>query len=488
MNQLQFYNTLTRNLETFTPPEEGPVKIYTCGPTVYDNPHVGNWVAYIYWDVLVRTLKANNLEIERVMNVTDVGHLTDDADDGEDKLEKGARREQLTAWDVAAKYTEVFINGTKQLNILPPNHLTKATEFIPQQLELVRTLKDKGYTYQIDDGIYFDTSKFPSYRDFAGLDIEALQAGARVAFNSEKRYVSDFALWKFTPEGQKRDMEWETPADLLDNPSSTPKMGFPGWHLECSAMSMDILGDTLDIHTGGIDHIPVHHTNEIAQSEAATGKKFSRFWLHNNHLKVDGAKISKSLGNGYTLEDLQEQGFSPSDFRMFVLQSSYQSEGNFSFDSLEAAANRLNNWRRAAAIRHQTHGTHDQDKSLQVPQFADASQVISLLNNNLNTPEALAHIDRVVGSILDIKNPELIDQKALINFFETVDEVLGLNILPSSPDIDDETKQLILERKRAREDKDWARSDQLRDELASKGITVRDTTHGTIWEYTKHHN
>ena len=483
---LKLYNTRTRSVEVFTPQNPSEVTLYTCGPTVYDNPHIGNWGAYIYWDILIRLLKANDLEVNRVMNVTDVGHLTDDADDGEDKLEKGARREQKTAWDVAAKYTDIFLQGLDKLNILPPDHLTKATEYIPQQLELVRILKSKGYTYQIDDGIYFDTSKFATYSDFAGLDLEAQQAGARVAFNSDKKFISDFALWKFTPAGQKRDMEWETPVDLLEGNPDTPKMGFPGWHLECSAMSMDILGETLDIHTGGIDHIPVHHTNEIAQSEAATGKPFSKFWLHNNHLKVDGSKISKSLGNGYTLEDIEERGFKPTDFRMFTLQSSYQTEGNFSFDSLQAAANRLSNWRRAATIRWQTYSDKNQDTILQVPQYADASQVVSTLNDNLNTPGALAHIDKVVGNILDVNNPKVIDQKALINFFETVDQVLGLDIINSSPDIDNETKQLVIERQRAREDKDWEKSDSLRDSLAQKGITIRDTSGGSIWEYSSH--
>lgn len=488
MNELQLYNTLTRKIETFTSPASGPVKIYTCGPTVYDNPHIGNWGAYIYWDVLIRLLKANNLEVERVMNVTDVGHLTSDEDEGEDKLEKGARREQKTAWDVAAMYTDRFLAGLEELNILPPNHLTKATDYIPQQLELVRQLKNKGYTYQIDDGIYFDTSKFPTYKDFARLELDSQQAGARVAFNTDKRHVSDFALWKFTPEDQKRDMEWVTPEDLLEEAplSNTPKMGFPGWHLECSAMSMDILGETLDIHTGGIDHIPVHHSNEIAQSEAVTGKPFSRFWLHNNHLKIDGAKISKSIGNSYILADIKKEGFTPMDFRMFTLQSSYQTEGNFSFTSLDAAANRLANWKRAATIRHQIHPESKQDsteKSLEVPKFADSSQLINILNHNLNTPEALAFIDRVVGDILNTKDTSHINHRSLINFFETADDVLGLNILKSTPDISDDLKQLILERQRARENKDWSESDRIRDELLEQGITIRDSQNKSIWEY-----
>ncbi|HMH69815.1 MAG TPA: hypothetical protein VK502_00280, partial [Candidatus Saccharimonadales bacterium] len=378
---LQLHNTLTKKVQPFTSIEPGKVALYTCGPTVYDYQHIGNWTAYIYWDTLVRTLIANGYNVERVMNITDVGHLTGenegDADTGEDKLEKGARREGKTAWEVAEMYSEDFLAGMEKLGLIMPEHITRATDFIPQQLDLVRILKEKGYTYQINDGIYFDTSKFPTYAQFANLDLAAQKAGARVEFNPEKRNHSDFALWKFTPAGQTRDMEWETPIDLLDKtslplssnsdsistkhlqpepeltskPNSDPErsrlmeiedetaieskqaktMGFPGWHLECSAMAMSILGPTIDIHTGGIDHIPVHHTNEIAQSEAASGKEFSHFWIHNNHLKANGTKISKSLGNGYTLQDLEERGFTPLDFRMFVLQGQYSNEGNFTF-------------------------------------------------------------------------------------------------------------------------------------------------------------
>ena len=280
---LKLHNQLTKTVDVFTPQQPGRVTLYTCGPTVYNYPHVGNWSGYIYWDVLVRTLHANNLKVDRVMNITDVGHLVSDADDGEDKLEKGARREGKTAWEVAQFYTEDFLTGIKKLGLIEPTHITKATDFIDEQLELVRILQEKGVTYRIDDGIYFDTAKFPTYGDFAGLDLDAQKAGARVEFNPEKHNPSDFALWKFSPAGEKRDMEWETPNDLVDG--ATGIMGFPGWHLECSAMAMSLLGESLDIHTGGIDHIPVHHTNEIAQSEAATGKPFSQFWLHNDHLK-----------------------------------------------------------------------------------------------------------------------------------------------------------------------------------------------------------
>lgn len=482
---LKLHNTLSRKLETFTPINDNKVMLYTCGPTVYDYPHVGNWASFIYWDILVRTLIASGYSVERVMNITDVGHLTSDADEGEDKLEKGARREGKTAWDIAEFYTEDFVNGMETLGLLPPEHLVRATDFIPQQLDLIRELKEKGYTYQTTDGIYFDTGKFPNYADFAHLDLAAQKAGARVEANDEKRQAWDFALWKFTEPGTKRDMEWETPADLLDLPprEDEPIMGFPGWHLECSAMAMSILGPTIDIHTGGIDHIPVHHTNEIAQSEAASGKKFSNYWLHSNHLKIEGGKISKSLGNGYTLQHLAERSLSPMDFRLFVLQGQYTNEGNFTFENIEAAKNRLNNWRGYALLRHQIHdhGTYTPEADdVPVPSPAASSALREALQNNLNTPEALRIIDETFAS-LDNKRLSAIDRQNLVDFLETIDELLGLQLLPSTPDIDDEAKRTILERRRARDNKDWKTSDELRDKLSAQGIAVRDTTYDTIW-------
>jgi cysteinyl-tRNA synthetase len=543
---LKFHNTLTGQVDEFVAQNENKVSLYTCGPTVYDYPHIGNWVAYIYWDTLVRILMANNYDVTRVMNITDVGHLTSDADEGEDKLEKGARREDKTAWEVAAFYTDDFIKGMKRLGMITPQYIAKATDYIPDQLNLVRRLKEKGFTYQINDGIYFDTSKFPTYADFAHLNLESLKAGARVEYNPEKRNHSDFAIWKFTPAGEKRDMEWQTPADLLDNdsraadvttdtgtstsilstvqqsrsaivsngtlepefelapgPNSDPErssamknngrrgeqkaMGFPGWHLECSAIAMSILGDTLDIHTGGIDHIPVHHTNEIAQSEAATGLRFSNFWLHCNHIKVNGTKISKSLDNGYTLDDLEKKGFTPLDFRMFVLQGHYRNEGNFTFEGLTAAKNRLHNWRTIAVLRHQIHDTlqNDDEKSRDgktVAIYATPHAIIEALDEDLGTPEALRIIDDAFSRITDAHLIN-INRRALVQLLETIDSTLGLQLLDSTPDVSDETKHIILERNQARAQKDWKKSDELRDQLLNQGIAIRDTDAESIWEY-----
>lgn len=484
---LQFHNQLSKHIDEFAPLQEGKVSLYTCGPTVYSTPTVGNWASYIYWDTLVRLLNASGLEVNRVMNITDVGHLVSDGDEGEDKLEKGARLEGKTAWEVAEYYTDEFLQGMKELNLVTPTHLPKATDYIPQQLELVRRLKQKGFTYQITDGIYFDTSKFPTYGDFAGLHLDEQRAGARIEYNPEKRNASDFALWKFTPAGETRDMQWETPQDLTDD--DTNPQGFPGWHLECSTMAMDLLGNTIDIHTGGIDHIPVHHTNEIAQSESANGVKFANYWLHNNHLKVDGTKISKSLGNGYTLADLQEKGYSPLDFRMLILQGHYRTEGNFTFENLTAARNRRLNWRNVAALRHQIHDTlepaaHIEENSPAGSLYATSGALLETLSDDLNTVAVLAQIDQAFD-IVELTGLQELHHHALISLLETIDSLLGLELLSTTPDITDEQKQRIIERTRAREENNFNRSDEIRSQLEKDGITIRDTASGPIWEYTR---
>lgn len=481
---LKFYNTLTNQVDEFVSIVPNKVTLYTCGPTVYNFPHIGNWAAYIYWDTLVRILMVNNYDVTRVMNITDVGHLTSDSDDGEDKLEVGAKREGKTAWEIAEFYTNDFMNGMKRLGLIIPQHVTRATDFIPQQLDLVRRLREKGFTYQISDGIYFDTSKFPTYANFAHLNLDEQKAGARVEFNPEKRNASDFALWKFTPAGKKRDMQWETPLDLLEltTDSKEPIMGFPGWHLECSVMALNILGNTIDIHTGGIDHLPVHHTNEIAQSEAATGVRFSNFWLHNNFIMVNGTKISKSIGNVYTLDDIESKGFSLLDFRMLILQGSYRNEGNFTFQSLEAAKNRLHNWRNIAALRHQIHDTIKSDGEKDVSLYATSQAVIEAIDDDLGTPAALMIIDDAFSKVVKAKLTN-IDHDAFIQLLETIDTTLGLQLVSTTYDISDESKAIILERKNARIQKDWQKSDDLRNQLSSNGIIIRDNEQDSIWEY-----
>ena len=464
---LKFYNTPSRKIEEFKPLNPENVKVYTCGPTVYSSPHIGNWVAFIYWDILVRTLQLNGYNVTRTMNITDVGHLVSDEDDGEDKLEKGARREGKTVWEVAEFYTNEFLKGMHDLNLIAPDNLSKATDFIPEQIEIIENLSKKGFTYRTSDGIYFDTAKFPKYADFAHLDLENLKAGARVNFNPEKKNLSDFALWKWSPKDQKRGMEWEY----------CGRMGFPGWHLECSAIAINTLGETIDIHTGGIDHIPVHHTDEIAQSETFTGKTFSNYWLHCNHMTSDGKKISKSLGNGFTLEQIISQGFSPMDFKMFVLQSQYRTESNFSFENLKSAQNRLKNWQNIASLRWQVKGNDGT-----IPSLATKQIILEEVNNNLDTPKALAKIDEIFGEIIKA-NPEKLNYSNLLELIEFIDELLGLNLTTSTPDIPDEIKMKIIERNNARAEKNWAKSDEIRDELLSKNIILRDTPKKSFWEY-----
>ncbi|HSD55766.1 MAG TPA: cysteine--tRNA ligase [Candidatus Saccharimonadales bacterium] len=464
---MKLYNTLTRSTEELVPLNAPTVTMYTCGPTVYDYPHVGNWFTFIRYDVLVRTLTASGLEPKWVMNITDVGHLVSDADEGEDKLEKGARREGKTAWDVAKMYGNYFVAGLDRLNVTKPSYLPKATEHIQEQIDLIRRLEEKGFTYQISDGVYYDTSKFPRYAEFARLDVDEQQVGARVEHNPEKRNSTDFALWKFSPKDQQRDMEWESPWGK----------GFPGWHLECSAMSMKYLGDTMDVHAGGIDHIPVHHTNEIAQSEAVTGKPVASLWMHANHITVNGDKVSKSLGNGITLEQLEERGYSLAAFRLHVLESHYRSQSKFSWESLEAATNRLKDYQALADLRFQPIEADEYElEELDYEQYQ--KNILSALQDDLNTPEVLRIVSLIANERHDsIHKSELPAFTAFITF---LDAVLGLNLM-ASQDITRAQKQVIAERQAARDNKDWQKSDELRNELGKFGILVRDTNHGPIW-------
>ena len=481
---MKLYNTLTRKIEEFTPLEPGKVKLYTCGLTVYSHPQIGNWTSYIYSDVLTRTLMASGYEVNRVQNITDVGHLVSDDDAGEDKMEKGARAEGLTAWDVADKYIAVAKQESCfQLGLLQPK-LERATDLIEEQIEFVQDLEKKGYTYIIkSEGVYFDTSKLTDYGKLAKLDIKGLQAGSRVAIGGKKS-PTDFAVWKFSPAGQTRDMEWESPWGK----------GFPGWHLECSVIARVNLGDQIDIHTGGIDHIPVHHTNEIAQTETVTGKQFSGYWFHNNFMKVNGTKLSKSLGNSYTLTDIHEKGFTPETFKLLVLSSHYRTEGNFSWEIMQATQNRLNRWLAVADQRWQV---------IQMPDFLEEvpnspedtatleaehphtigsaehrAAILDALQNDLDTPAAL----RAIDAMMDLVEKRGMTSFILPNFtkmLQDIRDLLGIDLFED--DITDQQKRLILAREHARKSKDWVRSDSLRQELLNLGLDVKDTPNGTIW-------
>lgn len=468
---MKLHNTMSGSVEEVSTLEPGVVRLYTCGLTVYSQPHIGNWLGYIYWDVLVRTLEAEGYEVLRTQNITDVGHLTSDDDNGEDKMEKGARLEGKTAWDVAETYIAVADKeGYELLRLKRPTHLVRATDYIEQQIAFAQDLESKGLTYVIEgEGLYFDTSKLSDYGKLAKLDVAGLEAGKRVAVHG-KRLVTDFAIWKFSPQDSKRDMEWDSPWGK----------GFPGWHLECSVIAYETLGPRLDIHTGGIDHIPVHHTNEIAQTEGLTEKPFANYWLHNNHIKIDGTKISKSIGNVITLNDIVERGYDLNAFKLSALSKHYRTEGNFDWKIMEAAHNRFNNWRAVAALRHQTHDTLEQQKAQ--PSLATIGAIKEALANDLDTPRALAHIDQTFNR-LEAMDPAKIDHHGLVTLLQAIDELLGTDLLSSTPDIPDDTKRIMLERQRARDNKDWARSDELRAQLQSLGIEVKDGAHGTVWHY-----
>ena len=451
---MKLYNTLTRKTEEFKPIDPKRVKVYTCGPTVYSYAHIGNFTCYVYWDLLVRTLQANGYNVARVLNITDVGHLTSDADEGEDKMVKGAKREGKTVWEVAEMYMADYLKNFRALNMVEPTKICRATDYIKEDMEIVDVLDEKGFLYDTTDGLYYDTSKFPTYADFARLDLENLKAGARVEFSGEKRNPSDFAVWKWIRKGEDHAMQWEYRG----------RMGYPGWHLECATIIHSVLGETIDIHCGGIDHIPVHHTNEIAEIEAAYGKKMSNYWMHNNFVTVEGEKISKSLGNVYMFTDLAEKGYTHMDYKMWALQGHYQSERNFTFEDLAAAKQRLLNYRNFAALRWQSDELND---------FEDAKKkILEQLNNNLNSAGAFAELDAVVNAGAPSEK-----------FIRFVDDVFGLGILDSTPDISDELKGKIEKRFEAKKAKDFVKADALRDEIAAEDIVLLDGAEKSTWQY-----
>ncbi|HMT18847.1 MAG TPA: cysteine--tRNA ligase [Candidatus Saccharibacteria bacterium] len=473
---MKVYNTLTRSLEEVKPLEDNKIKVYTCGLTVYSQPHLGNWVAYIYWDILVRTLKEAGFDVTRVQNITDVGHLTSDEDAGEDKMEKGARREGLTAWDVAEKYIKIADHEAYTLlGLLKPVFMPRATEYIQQQIDFVKELEKKGYTYPIDDGIYFDTSKLKDYGKLARLDIEGLKVGARVD-STGKKNSTDFALWKLSPSDVKRDMEWDSPWGK----------GFPGWHLECSVMAREILGDQIDIHTGGIDHIPVHHTNEIAQTEALTGKPFASLWIHANHIKVNGTKMSKSLGNVYTLQDIVDQGYSIDAFKLMILSKHYRTEGNFTWEILESFENRIRRWKNIAEIRWQITNPNQPPESIGKTSKGTKDTLFAIKNvlqMDLKTPAAIEYIESYLNNIEQhilqgmLDHPELLD---LTIFFKQLDSLFGFHIINQTQNIEGIEAHLN-KRDDARKNKDWITSDKIRDELKAQGIGINDSASGQIW-------
>ena len=515
---LRLYNTLTRKTEDFKPIKKGRAGIYACGPTVYNFAHLGNLRSYVFEDVLKRVLLYNKYKVKHIMNITDVGHLTGDGDVGEDKIAKGAEREGKSAWDIAKFYTEAFKKDLKELNILPPNKLPKATDNIKEQIALIKKLEKKGFTYKTGDGIYFNTAKLKDYGKLAQLDKQELKAGARVEMG-EKKNITDFALWKLsapqssgrsatvipttkeeslsqlsngqrslvgvypaldaglgmtvgangrsplhlgmTKTGSKRQMEWKSPWGI----------GFPGWHIECSAMSVKYLGQPFDIHCGGIDHVSVHHTNEIAQSEAAEDKPLANYWLHGEFLIFGGDKMAKSAGEFLTLETIQEKDFSPLAYRYLLLQTHYRKQLQFSWEALEAAQNGLN---------HLYNIVRTWDKA-RVGCAEYEQKFLEAINNDLDTPGALA----VMWDLL--KNP-IYPGSAKRQTILKFDKVLGLGLAKISRSpvggkqqktiLPAEVQTLAAERDAARANKKWDKSDELRKKIENMGYVVEDTKEG----------
>ncbi len=458
MNDLTFYNTLTRKKEKFMPISSPTVTMYSCGPTVYNYAHIGNLRTYVFMDELRRTLKFAGYTTKSVMNITDVGHLMSDGDDGEDKMQSAAKKQNKSPEEIAAVYSAAFFKDLERLRILTPEIVAKATDNIAEMIDFVQKLCDKGYGYETDDGIYFDISKFDGYGKLSRCNLDDALAGARVAVNTQKRHPADFAIWKKAEKNHI--MQWVSPWG----------MGYPGWHIECSAMGKKYLGERFDIHTGGVDHIPIHHENEIAQSEALEGHPVVNTWMHGEFMLVDGGKMSKSLGNVYTVDDLISRGYSPLAFRYFCMNTHYRNKLNFTFDGLNSAQTAYDRLR--AAISSNINA--DQASAeVKVKIEACCERIIAAVYDDLNFPLALGELWNMV------KLPQCRD---IYDAAEKLDCLFGLSLHEQpekrDDDIPDDVKAIAEERYAARQRKDWATSDALRDKLDKLGYTVLDSKTG----------
>ncbi|MDR1530369.1 MAG: cysteine--tRNA ligase [Burkholderiales bacterium] len=455
MPTLTLYDNYTRSLRAFKPLHpDGEVGLYTCGPTVYDYQHIGNYRTFLFEDGLKRVLRWNGYAVKHVMNITDVGHLTSDADSGEDKMEKGARRTGKTAWEIAELYTVAFLDDLQKLAIDAPTILSRATDHIAEQIAFIADLERKGYTYRTSDGIYFDTTKQEDYGYLARLNREGLEGGKRINLG-EKRCITDFALWKFSPLGEKRQMEWESPWGV----------GFPGWHIECSAMAQRYLGDFFDIHCGGEDHISIHHTNEIAQTEARVGTRLANFWMHGYFLLLNDAKMAKSAGAFLRIQSLIDRGYDPLSYRYLCLTAHYRKQLTFTWDALDAAQIALDRLREGFhALPTTPAGT---------PDAALIERFTTEINDDLNLPRALALSWEVLRGSLDLA----VKRATLARF----DDVLGFRLAAWSPPeiaVSDTVRTLAEERALARKSKNWTESDRLRDAINSMGWEIEDAADG----------
>ncbi|MBQ7410294.1 MAG: cysteine--tRNA ligase [Clostridia bacterium] len=457
---IKIFNTLTRKKEEFKPLNEKEIRMYSCGPTVYYFAHIGNLRAYLFMDNLRRVLKYNGYNLKHVMNITDVGHLVSDADEGEDKMMKAAKRENKDPFEIAQFYMDAFLADIDKLNVDRPEIIARATEHIDVMEEYVKKIIENGFSYQTEDTVYFDTSKLDKYGVLSNRNVDEQKAGARVEFDQSKRNISDFALWIKAPENHI--MKWD----------SFFGKSYPGWHLECSAMGYKYLGDQFDIHTGGVDHIPIHHENEIAQSKGFSGKTPANYWMHVEFLQINGGKMSKSLNNLYTLKDLEEKGYEPLVYRMFNFTSNYRAQINFTFEAMDAAKVALNRLREGY-LKHAEGNEDVSDEAIKEYE----EKFLEAINDDLNMPVAMSVVWDVV------KNPN--KSKKLQNLLLKFDEVLGLdlknyqkqeNVLP------EEITKLVQERNEARTNKNWAESDRIRDILIENGYTVKDSKEGTIVE------
>ena len=461
-----FYNTLTRKKDKFEPLDPSEIRIYSCGPTVYKDATIGNMRTNIFQDVLRRTLRYNGYKIKHVMNITDVGHLESDADEGEDKMEKAARKEKKDPYEIANFYTKIFLKDMEKLNIDKPEIITKATENISQMIDYVKEIIKNGYAYETSKGIYFDISKLDKYPVLSNRKLDDQIAGARVDVDPEKKNPYDFALWIKAPENHI--MKWESPWGL----------SYPGWHLECSTMGRRFLGEEFDIHTGGVDHIPTHHENEIAQSKGATGKIPAHVWMHCEYLQVDGGKMSKSLGNTYTISQLQEKGISPLAFKLFCFTAHYRNKLNFTFEGAYGAQKALE--RLYDSYVKNVNGADDVEEDV-IKEYEE--KFLSYINDDMNMPGAMS----VVWDIARNTKKSAKFANLLLKF----DEVLGLDMKNAekylvkfkqndSEELPAEIKKLVEERKNARAEKNWAKSDEIRDKIISLGYSIKDTKDGII--------
>lgn len=462
---LSLYNTFSKKKELFKPLKKGQVSLYTCGPTVYDYDHLGHAWNYTQADILRRVLEYNGYRVKHQLNITDVGHLESSADTGEDKIEKSAREKKKSVWQIAKYFTKIYFANRKKLNILEPHIISKATDHIPEMIALIKKIFQKGSAYQIDDGVYFSVEKFPRYGLLSGNTLKKLKAGARIEINPQKKHPADFALWKITPKNINRQMEWDSPWGK----------GFPGWHIECSAMSMKYLGPTIDIHTGGEDNIFPHHECEIAQSETATGKKFVRYWFHPRFLTVEGQKMSKSLKNFYTLTDIEKKGFSPLDLRYLFLTSHYRSKLNFTWQSLIANQKSLitlHNFLLNLQLSSPKKTTGISLKKYQ-------ENFLKAINNDLNIPRALAVLWQLIGDYY--KKPDKFNVGEIYKLILDWDKIFGLNLKKVKlPLISQKIKKLIKKRDELRRGKKWQEADDLRKKIITLGYLLEDTPQGTV--------